>query len=91
MLSLNNLSENQWRSKIGKGKWTVAEVIGHLTPWDEFVLHNRIPYLFTDDMLPKGPAAGNVNVKSASGAREQEKKVTIDDFILVRSDAPKSN
>lgn len=84
--SLDDISEEQWRTKIGKGKWTVAEVIGHLIPWDEFVLHKRIPYLFSDDKLPKGPEADATNARSASKAREQDKKVTIDEFILVRSD-----
>ncbi|MFA1822741.1 DinB family protein [Virgibacillus oceani] len=83
--SLDTIREDQWRTEIGKGKWTVAEVIGHLIPWDEFVLHKRIPYLFTDGKLPKGPDANTINAKSALKAREQDKKVMIDEFILVRS------
>ncbi|GEM_PF-2957185 len=43
---LRNLSEEQWRKPIESGKWSVAEMIGHLTPWDTFVLEHRIPYLF---------------------------------------------
>ncbi|MGX9135003.1 hypothetical protein ACWV26_11595 [Rummeliibacillus sp. JY-2-4R] len=39
--SLNALSEKEWRTQIEYGKWTVAEIIGHFKPWDEFVLHKR--------------------------------------------------
>ncbi len=88
--ALNNISEDQWRTKVGEDKWTVAEVIGHLIPWDEFVLRNRIPYLFTDDNLPKGPEAGTTNEKSATKAREREKKVTIESFISVRTELTKA-
>lgn len=84
--TLNNISEDQWRTKIAEGKWTVAEIIGHLIPWDEFVLKKRVPYLFSDHEFPKGPDADITNAESASKTKEQEKKVIIDEFILVRND-----
>lgn len=43
--SLASITEEQWRTSIVSGKWTVAEVIGHLTPWDEFVIKHRLPFL----------------------------------------------
>lgn len=84
--SLNNLREEKWRMKIEEGKWTVAEIIGHLIPWDEFVLNNRLPYLFSVQELPIGPDVKTLNATSAGKAREQEKKVIINDFISVRSE-----
>lgn len=84
--SLNNLREEQWRMKKEEGKWTVAEIIGHLIPWDEFVLNNRLPYLFSIQELPIGPDVKTLNATSAGKAREQEKKVIINDFISVRSE-----
>ncbi|UQW95981.1 DinB family protein [Rummeliibacillus sp. G93] len=84
--SLNNLREEQWRRKIEEGKWTVAEIIGHLIPWDEFIINNRLPYLFSVQELPIGPDVKTLNATSAHNAREQEKKVIITDFILVRSE-----
>ncbi|WP_194165530.1 DinB family protein [Oceanobacillus sp. CFH 90083] len=83
--ALHALSEDQWRTPVEKGKWTVAEVIGHLIPWDEFVLYKRMPYLFSDDKLPKGSGTDATNTMAASKAREQDKEIIIDKFILVRS------
>lgn len=82
--SLNLLSEKEWRTPIGEGKWTVAEIIGHFVPWDEFVLHKRLPYLFSNDELPKSPISKEINAKSASISREQTKQTTIDHFISTR-------
>ncbi len=82
--SLNTLSELEWRTQILKGKWTVAEIIGHFTPWDEFVLHKRLPFLFYKHALPKSPDTEKTNEKSAMISREQNKRVTIDNFVSTR-------
>ncbi|MFJ7664912.1 DinB family protein [Lysinibacillus sp. NPDC097162] len=65
---LSHASDKQWRSPIQQGKWTVAEVIGHLIPWDEFVLHKRIPFLFSKEQLPKGPDVEQMNAEAASSS-----------------------
>lgn len=88
--ALKDLTEDEWRTPIAENKWTVAEVISHLIPWDEFVLYKRIPYLFTDDKLPKSPEAAIMNAKAASKARKVEKKIIIDKFILGRSNLLKA-
>ncbi len=82
--SLNMLSEKEWRTQTGEGKWTVAEIIGHFVPWDEFVLHKRLPYLFSDDELPKSPDSEEMNARSASISREQTKQTIIDHFVSTR-------
>lgn len=82
--SLNCLSEKEWRTKIEDNKWTIAEIIGHLKPWDEFVIHKRLPYLFSDSELPKGPNSEKMNAKSASISRKQSKQVTINELISIR-------
>jgi hypothetical protein len=83
--SLKNVSEDEWRTPIGEGKWTVAEVIGHFVPWDEFVLHQRLPYFFSTEELPKGPDAEETNHRAASKAREDSQEKTIDGFISART------
>ncbi|WP_155593327.1 DinB family protein [Lysinibacillus cavernae] len=82
---LRSISEDQWRMPIEPGKWTVAEVIGHLPPWDEFVLHHRIPFLFTGECLPKGPDVTHLNTLAAKKSSEQSMDETITDFISTRS------
>ncbi|MGN8646244.1 DinB family protein [Gracilibacillus sp. HCP3S3_G5_1] len=82
--SLNTLSEMEWRTQILEGKWTVAEIIGHFIPWDEFVLLKRLPFLFSKHELPKSPDTEKTNEKSALISREQNKRVTIDNFVSTR-------
>jgi len=82
--SLVNITEEQWRTPIEPGKWTVAEVIGHLTPWDEFVLNQRLPFLFIKESLPKGPDVGEVNASAARNSRAQSKEKTIASFTNQR-------
>jgi len=82
--SLVNITEEQWRTPIEPGKWTVAEVIGHLTPWDEFVLKQRLPFLFIEGSLPKGPDVGEMNASAAKDSRAQSKGETIANFIYQR-------
>lgn len=79
-----HLTEEQWRSPIEPGKWTVAEVIGHLTPWDEFVYHQRLPYLLTKEILPKGPNAEDINTHAAKESRLKSKVETIEQFLQNR-------
>ncbi|WP_171051854.1 DinB family protein [Alteribacter natronophilus] len=83
--SLRSLSEDEWRTPIAKGKWTVAEVVGHFIPWDRFVLHQRLPYFFSTDQLPKGPDAEETNHRAAAKAREESRQSTIDTFVSVRT------
>ena len=88
--SLRKLSEENWRTPIEVGKWTIAEVIGHLIPWDEFVLNQRIPYLFSTEELPDSPDTEFVNQQAAKLSREWSKDKTINLFMdrrnsLIRS------
>lgn len=82
--SLADITEEQWRTPIEPEKWSVAEVIGHLTPWDEFVLKQRLPFLFTKEGLPKGPDVEEMNANAARNSRAQSKEETIADFIHQR-------
>ncbi|WP_427108947.1 DinB family protein [Lysinibacillus xylanilyticus] len=82
--SLANITEEQWRTPLEPGKWTVAEVIGHLTPWDEFVVNQRLPFLFTEEGLPKGPDVEEMNANAAKNSRAQSKEETIANFINQR-------
>ncbi|KMN45661.1 DinB family protein [Bacillus sp. LK2] len=82
--SLKHLSEEKWRMQIDKDKWTIAEVIGHLIPWDEFVLNQRIPYLFQGTQLPKSPNVNLVNYQASIDSKSKTKGELINQFIMVR-------
>lgn len=82
--NLVNLTEEQWRTPIAQGKWTIAEVIGHIEPWDQFLLNQRLPYLFEDAVLPKGPEVEVVNHHSSIKSKVQKKEEVISGLIAVR-------
>ena len=82
--NLEDLSEAQWRTSIAKGKWTIAEIIGHLPAWDQFIIDQRLPYLFNDRTLPKGPEVNELNEQSSIESRRKSKKEIILKFITVR-------
>lgn len=88
--SLNTLSEKEWRTQIEDGKWTVAEIIGHFKPWDEFVLHKRLPYFFSEHEFPKSPESEKINAESANNSRAEKQQVTIDKFISTRKELYKA-
>ncbi|CAM4023237.1 DinB family protein [Mesobacillus zeae] len=81
---LTNLSEEKWRTQIDKGKWTIAEIIGHLIPWDEFVLNQRIPYLLKATQLPNSLNAEFINHQASIDSKSRPKDETIKLFIAVR-------
>ncbi|GAA4705603.1 DinB family protein [Brevibacillus fulvus] len=81
---LRVLTEEQWRTPIAEGKWTIAEIIGHLHPWDEFVVSQRLPYLFKNAPLPKGPNAEDINQQAAAISRKRTKEDTISEFVAGR-------
>lgn len=78
---LLHLSDEQWRTPINKGKWSIAEVIGHLIPWDEFVLRQRIPFLFKETQLPKSPDTELINYQASVDSKRRTKEETIEVFI----------
>ncbi len=69
---------------VKEGKWSIAEIIGHLIPWDEFIVNDRIPYFFKDIDLPKSADAQAINDLAASESRARTKEETIEKFAAVR-------
>lgn len=81
---LFSVTDKQWRTPIKQGKWTVAEVIGHFIPWDDFVINERMPLLFTDELLAKGPNVQQMNAAAASSSRQQSKEHTLQALLNSR-------
>lgn len=76
--------EINWRSPIAEGKWTVAEVIGHLGPWDHFFVTERLQRILVGEQLAPYPASEEYNAKAADSARSQTKDETIQKFLHTR-------
>ncbi len=82
--SLAGLTEDQWRTPIAPGKWTIAEVIGHLIPWDAFVLEQRLPYIYNDKPLPSSPNVEQMNRRASEETKGRGKEATIALFVEMR-------
>ncbi|SIS62871.1 DinB family protein [Salimicrobium flavidum] len=81
--SLENLTEEQWRTPIAEGKWTIAEVVGHLIPWDKYFI-GRIPKIINEeDELPYF-AIEEVNGEASVHSKNSSKEKIIHEFLDVR-------
>ena len=78
------ITNKEWRTPIARGKWTIAEVIGHLAPWDEFVRLKRIPYFLNGDPLPKSLDAEQTNRESPLISQRRSQQDIIEGFINSR-------
>lgn len=73
--SLTELTDKEWRSAITEGKWSIAEIIAHFVPWDEFILHDRLKECWNEQaLLPQAPDALEMNQQSAERVRKEERK-----------------
>lgn len=82
--NLDDLTEEQWQTPIAKGKWTIAEVIGHFPAWDQFIIEERLPYLFRKKPLPKGPDVDELNHQSSLESKTKSKEQIISKFVSTR-------
>ncbi|WP_342496257.1 DinB family protein [Bacillus sp. FSL K6-3149] len=84
--SLTELTDKEWRRAIADGKWSIAEIIAHFVPWDEFILHDRLKEFWNDRALCKAPDVHEMNIQSAERARHEERSETIGRFIAIRTE-----
>ena len=82
---LSKLDEQVLRKPMQEGKWSIIEVIGHFQPWDQFVIEQRLPFIFSDEEVPPSPKVEEVNVTAAWGARNNPINVTLEHFITSRT------
>lgn len=73
-----------WCATIAEGKWTIAEVVGHFIPWDDFVRLKRIPYFLNGDSLPNGLDVELTNRQSAIISRHRSQEEITAEFIYSR-------
>ena len=68
-----------------EGKWSIIEVIGHFQPWDQFVIEQRLPYIFSNEKAQPSLKVEEVNATAAWGARKNPINVTIEHFMTTRT------
>ena len=81
---LSNLHEQVLRQPMQKGKWSIIEVIGHFQPWDQFVIEQRLPFIFTNEECPPSPKVEKVNTTAAFDVRNNPINVTFEHFMTTR-------
>ncbi|QWC23364.1 maleylpyruvate isomerase N-terminal domain-containing protein [Bacillus haikouensis] len=82
--SLESLPKEEWLRPVEEAKWSIAEIVGHLEPWDEFVVNKRLPFLGTGEPLPSAPDPQILNEQSAAKACTSNQTAVIRQFILTR-------
>lgn len=78
------IPSSHWRKEVDEGKWSVAEIVGHFIPWDDFILRKRLPFLLLDLPLPKAPSLEEVNPAAAKVARMQSQAIIIEELVEKR-------
>ena len=78
------LENEEWRAPIAEGKWTIAEVVGHFAPWDEFVRLKRIPYFLNGEPMPKSLDVEQTNRETALLSQKRSQEDVIEEFINSR-------
>ena len=78
---LSDLSDAQWFAPITEGKWSTCEIIGHLIPWDRFLLEQRLPSLMNAKTKLESPSVQDINTKAALESREKRKEDVIQEFV----------
>ncbi|WP_134682851.1 DinB family protein [Brevibacillus migulae] len=64
--------DHLWLAPIAAGKWSTAEIIGHLIAWDRYVLEERLPQMKPGAALPGGNVSTEeINGQAANYARTQ--------------------
>lgn len=81
---IESIPTSHWRKEINEGKWSVAEVVGHFIPWDEFILKKRLPFVLLDLPLPKAASAEEMNPTAAEAARNQSQETIIAELLVKR-------
>ncbi|WP_408009705.1 DinB family protein [Pseudalkalibacillus sp. A8] len=83
--SLESLSNEEWLSPVKPGKWSIAEIIAHLTYWDRYFLKERYPKIKAGARLPRSIDVHVMNQGASLYARSGvSKKEIIKEFLETR-------
>lgn len=80
--SLNELSEEKWRKPIAENKWTVAEIISHLSAWDLYIIEHRLA--IENEDFPISPNVEKFNTTATEYARNHSKETILNEFAVNR-------
>lgn len=81
--SLNELAEEKWRTQIAENKWTVAEIISHLSAWDSYIIDFRLA--IENEDFPTSPDVDEFNSTAAEYARNHSKETILSEFAKNRN------
>jgi len=81
---LTRLTDDCWLTPIAESKWSVCEIVGHLVPWDKFVMEKRLPYSLNLKQELESPNVLEMNQIAALESLNISKDEGIKKCILTR-------
>lgn len=83
--TLRDLTDVQWHTPVGEGKWSVAAVVAHILFWDRHSLEERFPFFKEGAELPPYPDFQAVNDRACEYAEKiATKEQILDDLLVTR-------
>ncbi|MCR8635686.1 DinB family protein [Paenibacillus radicis (ex Xue et al. 2023)] len=80
---LKDIQVDAWNEPISIGKASIAEIIGHLINWDQYLLTNVVPTVKEDGKI-MFPEFDSFNRKGYAYARQISRNQLIADFASTR-------
>ncbi|NGQ97424.1 DinB family protein [Brevibacillus sp. SYP-B805] len=84
--SLRSVDDSLWLKPIAEGKWSIGEIIAHLTAWGRFMAEERLPLMKPGAKLTFGKVdVQQINDAAAAYARSKaSKEDVIGEFVHMR-------
>jgi uncharacterized damage-inducible protein DinB len=80
--SLKQLPVEQWRSQVAEGKWSIAEIIAHLSAWDTYMIKSRLS--IRNGEFEATPDVEEFNLIAAEHGRNELQETIINEFFTSR-------
>lgn len=84
--SLEHKPEHILKDPIEEGKWSIREIVGHLTYWDSFNLHVMVPHMKDEGDLPPFPDHDAQNEKAMEAIEGVPAASVMQQFIATRKE-----
>ncbi|OKP88812.1 hypothetical protein A3844_06690 [Paenibacillus helianthi] len=84
--SLNTLDEMHWETPVAAGKWTLKEMLCHLTQWDKYFYEEAFAKIIKGQPLTlRQPNFDEFNARAIEYAKSLTKQAAIGQFVLYRT------
>ena len=87
LISLRKIDDQEWTAPIGKGKWSVSDIIAHIMAWDKNFLEVVIPKLLKRELviLEEDTDVQGFNNKAVKYGRTLNQEQLLEKAVFYRS------